>query len=232
MGRTFKQRSTTLQEPQAYGLPPLPREHLPIGSGTVESACKVVAARMKGSGMTWTLERAQHMLQLRASIMSSRYTRDHQLSTRTCRSCRTAGGRMNACATKYGRTHRGGANAGSGNKSLTGDHDNALHERIDSDRPGSEEAVAKMHARLAALRSVSPPGHLQAVGQRSRAARQQRGGGATSGAPAEPPVRSRGACGDEQSSGEPSWTAPGHPPRRLATGGRSAADGKRCSGAR
>lgn len=30
-------------------------DQLPIGSGTVESACKqVVAARMKGSGMTWT----------------------------------------------------------------------------------------------------------------------------------------------------------------------------------
>ena len=56
-------------------------DHLPIGSGTVESACKnVVAARMKGSGMTWTLEGAQHMLQLRASIMSSRYASDHQLS--------------------------------------------------------------------------------------------------------------------------------------------------------
>ena len=40
------------------------KDHLPIGSGTVESACKhVVAARMKRSGMTWTLERAQHMLQ-------------------------------------------------------------------------------------------------------------------------------------------------------------------------
>ena len=53
-------------------------DHLPIGSGTVESACKhVVAARMKGSGMTWTLAGAQHMLQLRASIMSSRYARDH-----------------------------------------------------------------------------------------------------------------------------------------------------------
>ena len=115
---------------------------------------------------------------------------------------------------------------------MTGDHDNAVHERIDSDQPGSEEAVAKMHARLAALRSISPPGHLQAVGQRSRAARQQRGGGATSGAPAEQPVRSRGAFGDEQSSGEPNWTAPAHPPGRLATGGRSAADGKRCSDAR
>ena len=56
-------------------------DHLPIGSGTVESACKhVVAARMQGSGMTWTLEGAQHMLQLRASIMSSRYARDHQHS--------------------------------------------------------------------------------------------------------------------------------------------------------
>ena len=55
--------------------------HLPIGSGTVESACKnVVAARMKGSGMTWTLEGARHMLQLRASIMSSRYAQDHERS--------------------------------------------------------------------------------------------------------------------------------------------------------
>ena len=56
-------------------------DQLPIGSGTVESACKhVVAARMKGSGMTWTLKGAQHMLQLRASIMNSRYARDHQHS--------------------------------------------------------------------------------------------------------------------------------------------------------
>ena len=56
-------------------------DQLPIGSGTVESACKhVVAARMKGSGMTWTLKGAQHMLQLRASIMNSRYARDHQYS--------------------------------------------------------------------------------------------------------------------------------------------------------
>ena len=42
--------------------------HLPIGSGTVESACKnVVAARMKGSGMTWTLEGARHMLATRVN---------------------------------------------------------------------------------------------------------------------------------------------------------------------
>ena len=89
-----------------------------------------------------------------------------------------------------------------------------------------------MPAGLAGLRSVSPPDHLQAVGERSRVARRQRGGGAKSGAAAEQPVGSRGAFYDEQSSAEPSWMAPGHRPRRLATGGRSAADGKRCSAAR
>ena len=89
-----------------------------------------------------------------------------------------------------------------------------------------------MHAGLAGLRSVSPPGHLQAVGRRSRAARQPRGGGATSGVPAAQPVRSRGAFCDEQSTTTRDWTAPGHPPGRLATGGRSAADGKSCSAAR
>ena len=56
-------------------------QHLPIGSGTVESACKnVVAARMKQSGMTWTLAGAQHMLQIRASLMSSRFAHDFQHS--------------------------------------------------------------------------------------------------------------------------------------------------------
>ena len=89
-----------------------------------------------------------------------------------------------------------------------------------------------MHAGLAGLRSVSPPGHRQAVGRRSRAARQPRAGSATSGVPAAQPVRSRGAFCDEQSTTTRDWTAPGHPPGRLATGGRSAADGKRCSAAR
>ena len=52
-----------------------------VHSGTVESACKnVAAARMNGSGMTWTLNGAQHMLQLRASITSGRFARDHQHS--------------------------------------------------------------------------------------------------------------------------------------------------------
>ena len=44
-------------------------------------------------------------------------------------------------------------------ESLTGDHDNAARERIDSDRPGSEEAVAKIHARLAGAKCIpaGPP---------------------------------------------------------------------------
>ena len=53
---------------------------LPIGSGAVESACKNVAARMKRSGMTWTLAGAKHLLQLRASMMSSRFDRDFRRS--------------------------------------------------------------------------------------------------------------------------------------------------------
>ena len=52
---------------------------LPIGSGTVESACKnVVAARMKQSGMMWSLPGATGMLQLRASIKSRRFNIDHE----------------------------------------------------------------------------------------------------------------------------------------------------------
>ena len=36
----------------------------------------MVAARMKQSGMTWTLAGVQHMLQLCASLMSARFDRD------------------------------------------------------------------------------------------------------------------------------------------------------------
>ena len=47
---------------------------LPIGSGTFESACKhVVAARMKQSGIMWSMPAATGMLQLRASIKSRRF---------------------------------------------------------------------------------------------------------------------------------------------------------------
>ena len=52
---------------------------LPIGSGTVESACKnVVAARMKQSGMMWGMPGATGMLQLRASLKSRRFRSDHE----------------------------------------------------------------------------------------------------------------------------------------------------------
>lgn len=52
---------------------------LPIGSGTVESACKnVVAARMKQSGMMWSLDGAKNMLQIRASVKSRRFWSDFE----------------------------------------------------------------------------------------------------------------------------------------------------------
>ena len=50
---------------------------LPIGSGTVETACKnVVAARLKQSGMMWSVDGAKGMLQLRASLKSRRLMSD------------------------------------------------------------------------------------------------------------------------------------------------------------
>ena len=43
----------------------------PIGSGTVESACKhVVQQRLKQSGMRWSLIGAQAMLALRSTLLS------------------------------------------------------------------------------------------------------------------------------------------------------------------
>lgn len=51
----------------------------PIGSGTIESACKtVVQARMKQAGMRWSRDGAQAMLALRALLLSERW---HELST-------------------------------------------------------------------------------------------------------------------------------------------------------
>ena len=50
----------------------------PIGSGTIESACKtVVQARMKQSGMRWIRTGAQTMLALRCLLLSQRW---HELS--------------------------------------------------------------------------------------------------------------------------------------------------------
>lgn len=46
----------------------------PIGSGTVESACKrVIAARIREAGMIWTQEGAQAILTLRAELLSGRW---------------------------------------------------------------------------------------------------------------------------------------------------------------
>jgi hypothetical protein len=50
---------------------------LPIGSGTIESACKnVIGGRMKQGGMTWSEAGANGMLQIRSSIASGRYLQD------------------------------------------------------------------------------------------------------------------------------------------------------------
>ena len=43
----------------------------PVGSGTVESACKnVVGTRLKRGGMRWKVERAEAVLALRCAILS------------------------------------------------------------------------------------------------------------------------------------------------------------------
>lgn len=50
------------------------QEGHPIGSGSVESACKVVVqARLKQAGMRWSRTGAQAMLALRATILSGRW---------------------------------------------------------------------------------------------------------------------------------------------------------------
>jgi hypothetical protein len=47
---------------------------LPIGSGTIESACKtVVQARMKQAGMRWSRNGAQSMIALRCLLLSDRW---------------------------------------------------------------------------------------------------------------------------------------------------------------
>jgi hypothetical protein len=53
------------------------RMRLPIGSGTVESACKnVIGGRMKLGGMTWSPRGADGMAQIRASLESRRFESD------------------------------------------------------------------------------------------------------------------------------------------------------------
>jgi len=52
----------------------LQQKHLPIGSGVVEAACKnLIYARMKKSGMRWSINGGQTVLTLRSLILSNRW---------------------------------------------------------------------------------------------------------------------------------------------------------------
>jgi len=52
----------------------LRQKKLPIGSGVVEAACKnLIGARMKKSGMRWTIDGGQTVLTLRSLILSNRW---------------------------------------------------------------------------------------------------------------------------------------------------------------
>ncbi len=62
---------------QRMNYPRYRRMRLPIGSGTVESACKnVIGGRMKLGGMTWSPQGADGMVQIRASQKSGRFESD------------------------------------------------------------------------------------------------------------------------------------------------------------
>ena len=59
------------------------RLNLPIGSGVMEAACKtLVTQRMKRSGMLWSLEGGQAILNIRAWIKSDRFDQAMRLLTR------------------------------------------------------------------------------------------------------------------------------------------------------
>ena len=50
------------------------QKNLPIGSGVVEAACKnLIGARLKKSGMSWSIEGGQIVLNLRSLILSNRW---------------------------------------------------------------------------------------------------------------------------------------------------------------
>lgn len=50
------------------------QKNLPIGSGVVEAACKnLIGARLKKSGMSWSIEGGQLVLNLRSLILSNRW---------------------------------------------------------------------------------------------------------------------------------------------------------------
>ena len=52
------------------------QKNFPIGSGVVEAACKnLIGSRLKKSGMSWSKEGGQNVLNLRALILSNRWER-------------------------------------------------------------------------------------------------------------------------------------------------------------
>jgi len=52
----------------------LRQKNLPIGSGIVEAACKnLIGARLKKSGMRWTIDGGQTVLTLRSLVLSNRW---------------------------------------------------------------------------------------------------------------------------------------------------------------
>ncbi len=60
--------------------------HLPIGSGVTEAACKtLVTQRLKCSGMRWKTEGGQGVLTIRGLIQSNRFDRGWQLLSDTYR---------------------------------------------------------------------------------------------------------------------------------------------------
>ena len=55
------------------------RQHLPIGSGITEAACKIVfTQRLKRSGMSWTISGGQIILNLRVIWLSGVWEDVHQ----------------------------------------------------------------------------------------------------------------------------------------------------------
>ena len=55
------------------------RDHLPIGSGVTEAACKTVfTQRLKQSGMTWKVESGQGIVNLRVIHLSGVWSEVYQ----------------------------------------------------------------------------------------------------------------------------------------------------------
>ncbi len=54
--------------------PKFRKQHLFVGSGVIEAACKtVIGSRLKHSGMFWTLRGANSIIALRCSQLNNRF---------------------------------------------------------------------------------------------------------------------------------------------------------------